>query len=88
MSELFNTPFVEPVSPELFTASLGAGWGAGLRPGSKKKKNGNKKPRQITLANSRAPELVLKFVIAPSICDVDTIHFSGNTVLVLTLTVQ
>ena len=75
MSELFNTPFVEPVSPELFTASLGAGWGAGLRPGSKKKKNGNKKPRQIMLVDSRATELVLKFVIAPSICDVDTIHF-------------
>jgi len=40
-----------------------------------KRTEGNKKPRQIMLVDSRATELVLKFVIAPSICDVDTIHF-------------
>ena len=87
LNEVFNTPFVEPVSPELFTASLGARRGAGLRPGSEKNRGKQETPSNYAcgLAGNR---------IGPKVCDSSQHlrcgHYplSGNTVLVLTLTVR
>lgn len=68
----WNVPFVEPVSPKLFAASLGAGWRAGLWPGSVQ---GERLPSngahvlQVSSTGSKVCDAIQVSSTGPKVCD-------------------